>query len=250
MLNPNQPFARGLRTVLALFLLALAGLVVSTILTAAGTRSLFGAIVSGAFAALLGIVLAAILGAGAARRRRISGFVEGDRPVARWTYTPTDAARIRAERWEDERVDWKVQFGCLAALFGIVGVLVGIMGYLSGELDPLVATGVGVAFGAAVGGVVAAANHAGARAERGATGPMTVALGVGEFAFDGEYFCERGAEHVVEEMRLEDGATPDLVIETWSHPWYQRTPMEREWHIPVPPEQADAVRRLVESVER
>ena len=256
MLNPNQPFARGLRTVLALLILALAGLAASAILTATGTAALLGVVVSGAFSVFLGVALAAILGAGAVRRRQIGAFLVGDRAMVRWTYTPEQTARIRAERWDDERVDWKVQFGCLTVLFGLVGVLVGVMGYLSGELNPLVAAGVGVAFGATVGGVVAAANHAGVRAERAATGPIDVALGIGEFTFDGEYFCEHGAEHVIESLRLDesarrdDGVTPDLVIETWSHPWYQRTPMEREWHIPVPPERAEAVRRLVEAVDR
>lgn len=256
MLNPNHPFARGLRTVLALLLLALAGLAVSAILMAMGIEALLGLAVSGAFAAFFAIALVAILGAGVVRRRQIEGFLEGDRPMVRWTYTPQETARIRAERWDDERVDWKVQLGCLTGLFGLVGVLVGVMGYFSGELDPLIATGAGIAFGAAVGSVVAVANHAGARADQHATSPIGVALGVGEFTFDGEYFCERGAEHVIETMRLveatrdDDGATPDLIIETWSHPWYQRTPLEREWHIPVPAEQADAVRRLVEAVGR
>ena len=250
MLHLDKPFARARRIVLALFLLALATFVASTILATTGTWSLFGMVVSGAGVALLGIVFVAILAAGIVRRRQIAGFAGSDRPMVGWTYAPEEVARIRAERWEDERADWRLQFGCLTGLFGIVGVLVGIMGYFSGELDPLVATGTGLAFGATVGGVVAAANHAGARAERGATGPMAVALGIGEFTFDGEYFRERGAEHVIEAMRLEDGAMPDLVIETWSHPWYQRTPMEREWHIPVPSEHGDAVRRLVESVGR
>jgi hypothetical protein len=250
MLHSDKPFARARRTVLALFLLALAALVVSTILATTAGWSLFGAVVSGALAAFFGVMLLVILGAGIVRGREIADFVGGDRPMVRWTYTPDEAASIRAERWEEERADWKVQFGCLTGLFGIVGVLVGIMGYFSGELDPLIATGAGLAFGAAVGGVVALANHAGARAERGATGRVSVALGIGEFTFDGEYFRERGAEHVIERMRLEDGAVPDLVIETWSHPWYQRTPLEREWHIPVPSEQVDAVRRLVESAGR
>jgi len=250
MLNPSRPYARALRTVLALFLLALAALLIGAVLAVAAFWSPLAVVVSGAFAALFGVMLVAIVWAGIVRQRQIADFVGGDRPLVRWTYTPDEATSIRAGRWEEERADWKVQFGCLTGLFGIVGVLVGVMGYFSGELDPLVATGVGLAFGAAVGGVVALANHAGANAGRGATGPASVALGIGEFVFDGEYFRERGAEHVIEGMRLEEGAVLDLVIETWSHPWYQRTSLEREWHILVPSEQVDGVRRLVASVER
>ncbi len=250
MINPNRPYARALRTVLALFLLALAALIASAILARAVEGAFAGVVVSGIFAALFGIILLAILGAEGVRRRQVEAFVASDRPLLRWTYTPTQAKRIRAGRWEEERSDWKMQFGCLTGLFGLVGALVGVMGYFSGELDPLVATGAGLAFGAMVGGVVAVANHAGARAERGAGGPMMVALGIGEFAFDGEYFRERGAEHVIETMRLEEDTSPTLVIETWSRPWYQRTPLEQEWHIPVPKEQVDAVRRLVEAVGR
>jgi len=250
MINPSRPYARALRTVLALFLLALAALIATAILARAVGWSLVGVVISGAFAALFGIILLAILGAESVRRRQVEAFVASDRPLVRWTYTPTQAKGIRAERWEEERSDWKVQLGCLTGLFGLVGVLVGLMGYFSGELDPLLAIAAGLAFGAMVGGVVAVANHAGARAERGAGGPMTVALGIGEFTFDGEYFRERGAEHVIETMRLEDDTSPTLVIETWSHPWYQRAPLEQEWHIPVPPKQVDAVRRLVEAVGR
>jgi len=200
-----------------------------------------------AFAVLFGIIVAASLAAGAVRRRQIADFVASDRPMARWTYTPQESARIRAERWDGERGDWRLQFGCLTGLFGLVGVLVGLLGFLSGELNPIVPVAAGVATGAAVGSVVAVADYAGGRAERSLSTPIAVALGVGEFLYDGEYFCERGAEYVIESMHLEDGARPALVIETWSHPWFQRTPREQQWAFPVPPERLDDVRRLVET---
>lgn len=250
MLTPTEPYARGLRAVLALLVLALAGLIAGAMVTMAKPDARLAVLLSGVAAVVLSIVLVVILGARALQRRQLRAFVASKRSRVRWAYTPQEAARIRAARWDEERADWRLQLFCLTGFAGMVGALVGLIGYLSGALDPLVPIGVGLGLGAVVGGAVAAANYAGARAERAASGPMDVVLGIDAFAVDGSYFQERGAEHVIEAIHLEEGGSPRLIIETWSHPWYQRAPLERVWHIPVPPGQIDAVRDFVEAVRR
>ena len=110
---------------------------------------------------VLSIVLVVILGARALQRRQLRAFVASKRSMVRWAYTPQEAARIRAARWDEERADWRLQLFCLTGLAGMVGALVGLIGYLSGALDPLVPIGVGLGLGAVVGGAVAAANMPG-----------------------------------------------------------------------------------------
>jgi ABC-type amino acid transport substrate-binding protein len=174
---------------------------------------------------------------GLLQMRRIRAFMASDRPLIRWTYTTEEWAAFKNERWDDERSDWKVAFGCLAIIFALVGLLVGGMIGLDDDLaaaigGALLGALAGGAIGALIGGTVAWGNHLGARRDLARANPDPVVLGNQELYMNGDYFRGHGTRRYVREAQLEPGPPLTLSI-TVLNPKPRGGP-EETWQVPVP----------------
>jgi hypothetical protein len=74
---------------------------------------------------LVRLVAAVVWAMGQMAIGRIADFLASDRSLLRWTYSEEEWGEMRAASWREAQSEWKVQFGCLTALFGSVGLLVG-----------------------------------------------------------------------------------------------------------------------------
>ncbi|HUX76594.1 MAG TPA: hypothetical protein VMY40_08160, partial [Anaerolineae bacterium] len=104
-------------------------------------------------------------------------------------------------KWEDEKGDWRITWGCLTGLFGLVGLLVGLAlaaretSFSPPILDAiieivpggLIGVALGALVGAAIGLAVAGGNYLALRRMHGRSAPGQVALGATEFYANGEY---------------------------------------------------------------
>ena len=169
---------------------------------------------------------------------RIESF-SGQRPAA----AALDVQReewheMRAASWREAQSDWKVQFGCLTALFGLVGLLVGVglalddlPSYHVGLEDVLeVVAGVvpwtsgGLLAGALLGVVVAGGNYLAARAAVQQRTPGEVALAREEFFVNGQYFSGAlgsPSSRASTSRRTTETGQSVLTIVT-QHPWRTR----------------------------
>lgn len=195
--------------------------------------------ISLAFLAFFGLVWVIILLLDLRKRRLIRRFLRSERVLIHWTYLPTEWKRIKTEMWDEDRNDWRVQWGCLSILLAAAGLLTGVFlglgeGFggilLRGLLGMLAGGGAGLLLG----GLVAGGNTLGGWLAFRDQIPRQVALGRGEvFAID-DYFRANGNTRVIQSASLEPGSPAILVLELLFPP-RPRMPQEETWRIPVPP---------------
>ncbi len=179
--------------------------------------------------------------------RQAKAFLNSDRVLMAWDYTPAEWRQIREETWQEERGDWKVQFGCLAFLLGLAGLLTGLMvGFEEGVAEAItggliggLAGGLG---GVVIGAVVAGGNHLAVKMAYRESAPGQVALAPHEIYAIGGYFKGDGANSFIESAELMRGSPNRLKLEIRTPPRLRESG-EEEWTILVPA-------RLVEDVKR
>lgn len=193
------------------------------------------------FAFLLGVIWLM----GLIQMTRARAFLDSDRPLVRWTYSSAEWQQMKETLWQEERGDWKIQWGCLTFLFALVGLLTGVMiGWEDGFLEVLVSGSIGLILGGLAGTtlgiLVAGGNYLGARQSYSQTQPGQVALGVNEICASGEYFKSDGEISFIQEGKIQRGnpTTLELLIVFPARP---RQPSEEEWRIPVPVKWVDQV---------
>jgi len=177
---------------------------------------------------------------------QIRAFLNSDRPVLRWSYTPEEWRQLKEVTWQEEKSDWQLQLGCLTAIFGLVGLLVGAMiGFEEGLtelfLNGFGGAGIGVMVGIAIGMAVASSNYVASRWSYHRVEPGLVALAPHEIYANDVYFHGDGDSAYIQQATLTQDNPPQLLIELRVPP-KPRAPLDEEWYITVPP-------RLVAAVE-
>jgi len=121
-----HPYQQGLPALVGVVALTFAIVLVSAIMAALGMWESGVVALSSMPLALFGLILLIVWLKGLAQVRQIEAFLASDRPLIRWTYTPAEWQEIKEVKWQEEKGDWKVQWGCLTALFGLAGLLAGL----------------------------------------------------------------------------------------------------------------------------
>jgi hypothetical protein len=253
-----HPYQQGLPALVGLVALTFVIVLVSAIMAALGMWKSGVVVLLSMPLALFGLILLIVWLQGLAQVRQATAFLASDRPLIRWTYTPAEWQEIKEAKWQDEKGDWRVQWGCLTALLGLAGLLAGLFiasDDISSSLFTLeaaieLATGAlgGAAIGALAGGVigalVAGGNYLGARNDYRQRTPGHVALAPKEFYANSGNFANSGYfranGNAITRVELTRGNPTILTIVTYTS--RVRGPREEEWEIVVP-------RRLVDEVE-
>jgi len=247
-----HPYQQGLPALVGLVALTFIVVLVSAIMAALGIWESGVVALSSMPLALFGLILLIVWLNGLAQVRQIEAFLASDRPLIRWTYTPAEWQEIKEVKWQEEKGDWKVQWGCLTILLGLAGLLAGLFiaaDDISSSLFTLeaaieLATGalggaaIGALGGGVIGAVVAGGNYLGARNDYRQPTPGHVALAPKEFYANDGYFKANG--NAITRVELTRGKPTILTIVTYTS--RVRGPREEEWEIVVP-------RRLVSEVE-
>ena len=201
------------------------------------------------FFVIYALILSAIWLAGLIQTRRARAFLASDRPLVRWTYSQVEWVQMKESLWQEEKGDWKIQWGCLTFLFALVGLLTGIMlGWEDGFLEVLVNGFFGLVFGGLAGTtlgiLVAGGNYLGARQSYRQTEPGQVALGVDEIYASDEYFKGDGQISYIQDVKIQRGnpSTLEFLIVFPSRP---RQPSEEGWRIPVPVKWVEQVEKIM-----
>jgi len=149
-------------------------------------------------------------------RRRGAEFLQSDRVLVAWVYTPEEWQQVRQYFYEHMRSD-SPPYGCLPILFGGVGFLVGLMIGMtdSGELVEAAASVlVGTLIGAIVGGVlilpVYLINHFAIERMRRPSPPACVALGRNELFYERVYLDAN--RHPIDAIFLKQRPLPHLKV--------------------------------------
>jgi hypothetical protein len=212
---------------------------------AAPSLSLIGLI----FTLFFGLVTVIILLLGLLQVRRIKSFLSSDRPLIRWTYSSFEEAQLKEQKWQAERHDWQIQWGCLTVLIALAGLLTGVMvGGIDGWLPALGSGLVGLLIGGLVGGVLGALVAGGNRLALAWTqrddAPQSVALGVGEIYANGDYFKADNRFNDLQSARLIPG-NPVILEVHLRMQWRVRMPDEETWQIPVPASRVETVEAIL-----
>lgn len=250
----------------ALFVLGgLAGLGLVTALAFLGLRFLVDeapftilTILSASIGGFFGLLWVTIWLLGLVKIHGARTFLGSDRPLLRWAYTGGEWQALRQAEWQEEKGDWRVQWGCLAALIAAVGLLTGAMlgadeGLLEAVLWGLAGLGLGLAAGGAVGAVVAGGNYVAARRAAQQAEPGIVALAPHEVYAAGDYFRGNGRSSYIWETELlpvdstasllqGEGRMLRLVIHLPQRPWASG---EQEWPVFVPGRLVSAVEQIL-----
>jgi len=245
----NDPYRRGLTAPLWLTLLALLATLAAWGLSAAGLIGSVFPILGVSFFALFGILTLAVWVWGHTQMHRAAAFLASDRPLVRWTYSPSEWERIKETAWTEEGGDWKIQLGCLTVLFAITGLITGILIGADEGVGEAIVGGVlglvgGGVFGAIIGAAVAGGNHLGALRTRKQAQPGEVALGRDEVYALGNYFKGNGKSSYVRRVTLHRDAPTRLHVEI-QLPARVRGPVEEAWMLPVPPQMIEAVEEVL-----
>ncbi len=180
---------------------------------------------------------------------QIRAFLNSDRPVLRWNYTPEEWRQLKEITWQEEKGDWQLQLGCLTAIFGLVGLLVGAMiGFEEGLtelfLNGFGGAGIGVTVGGAIGVAVASSNYVASRWSYHRVEPGPVALAPHEIYANDVYFRGDGDSAYIRQATLTQDNPPQLRLELQLPP-KPRAPRNEEWEITVPPRLMAAVEAIL-----
>lgn len=181
--------------------------------------------------------------------QRARSFLDSERVLVRWTYSTGEWAQLKEALWQEEKGDWKIQFGCLTILFSLVGLLTGVLIGLDEGLTEAVIYGLAGLFlggllGAGLGTIVAGSSYTSARQAYADPEPGVVALGAHEIYFGDAYFRGNGINRYIQEATLEHGPMPMLVLRLVFPP-RPRMPSEEQWNIYVPPKWLDHVEAVI-----
>lgn len=175
---------------------------------------------------------------GAIQNWRAAAFLASERPLIRWTYTPGEWQQFKQQNWQEERADWKVQWGCLTGLLALSGLLAGVLIGLEQGALPALGNGllgalIGGLAGFVIGALVAGGNYWGAWQAYRDMDPGQVALGVGEIYANGAYFKAARGKRFIRKAQIRPGRPAVLEFELVFPP-RPRMPLEEQWLIPVP----------------
>lgn len=170
--------------------------------------------------------------------RRARAFLESSRPLVRWTYSAAEWQQLKEVVWQEERSDWKVQWGCLALLLALTGLLTGILiGLEEGLAEVIVNGGVGFLLGglagSVIGALVAGGNYLGARQAYLHPEPGQVALAQDEIYAHPDYFKGNGRSSYIQSAKIQPGNPATLELELVFPP-RPRMPSQEQWIIPLP----------------
>lgn len=194
--------------------------------------------IGGACFVLLALALIVIWILGARQVERARAFLASGRPLVRWTYSAGEWRQFKEARWAEEKGDWKIQWGCLALLFGMAGLLTGALSGLDvGGLAVVSSGAVGLLLGGLVGAVigvwVAGGNYLSARRAFRRAAPGMVALGVNEAYVLDDYFCGDGENSYIRAAVVRPGRPVTLELQLVQPP-RPRMPREEAWVVPLP----------------
>jgi len=208
----------------------------------------------------IGVVVVAVFGLmwlsiwllGWLQVRRSAAFLASERPLLRWTYSSAEWQQFKEVIWQEEKDDWKVQWGCLAFLLALAGLLTGVMigldeGGLEAVINGLIGGLLGGLVGALIGALVAGGNYWGAWQARHQTQPGQVALGVGEIYANGAYFRADGVKYFVQSADLQRDNPSTLQFQLIFPP-RPRMPLDEQWLLPVPARVVDDVEEILSQV--
>ncbi len=234
----RNPHERAIVTVAGLAGLSLLVVLAAWGLSTAGLVAQALVWIGVVFFALLTLTLIAVWMLGARQAGRARAFLEGERPLVRWTYTAGEWRQLKETLWAEEKGDWKLQWGCLALLLGAAGLLTGVMiGLDEGGLAVVASGAVGLALGglagAVIGGFVAGGNYFGARRAYRRAEPGMVALGVDEVYASDDYFRGDGDDSYIRAAVVRPGRPATLELQLIQPP-RPRMPREETWVIPLP----------------
>jgi hypothetical protein len=247
-MNPpiRNPHGRGLLPLGGLAGLALLITLAAYALGQLGLANPAFAIIGFCFLAFFGLLWLGVWLAGAIQARRARAFLASDRPLLRWSYSAGEWQQLKETLWQEEKGDWKIQWGCLALLLALAGLLTGLMigldeGGLAIALDGVFGLILGGLAGAVIGALVAGGNWLGARQAYRRAEPGMVALAPNEIFASDDYFRGDGVNGYILEAALRPGRPATLEFQLVVPP-RPRMPREEQWIIPVP-------NHLVEKVE-
>lgn len=186
---------------------------------------------------------------GVRQMRRAKAFLESERVLVRWTYTLAEWQQLKEPLWQEEKDDWKVQFGCLTFLLALTGLLTGIMlgwedGVLAVVTHGLGGLILGGLIGAVCGTLVAGSNYWSTRQMYKNPEPGLVALGIHEVYASNDYFKGDGVNSFIREVKFYPGSPARLELQLVVPP-RPRMPAEEQWIIPVPSRWATQVDEIL-----
>jgi hypothetical protein len=187
------------------------------------------------FFTLLWIIIWAL---GRYQMYQAKAFLASNRPLVRWVYSAQEWQDLKERIWQDEKQDWKLQWGCLTVLLGLAGSITGgLLGIEDGLFQIMLRTLLGFFWGALGGGLigalVAGGNYWGARTEYLNPEPGEVALGRQEIFANGNYFKGNGKNKYIQQGKILDGNPMILEFLLVFPPRPRREP-EEIWTIPIP----------------
>ncbi|ABQ88916.1 zinc ribbon domain-containing protein [Roseiflexus sp. RS-1] len=149
-------------------------------------------------------------------RRRGAEFLQSDRVLVAWVYTPEEWQQVRQYFYERVRSD-SPPYGCLPILFGGIGFLVGVMAGMTDSRDLVeaaVSVLVGTLTGAIAGGVlilpVYLINWFSIERMRRPSPPACVALGRNELFYERVYLD--ADRHPIDAIFLKQRPLPHLKV--------------------------------------
>jgi hypothetical protein len=181
--------------------------------------------------------------------RRIKFFLTSDRPLVRWTYSSAEWEQIKDTLWQEERSDWKIQLGCMAALLSLAGLLTGLLlgaedGFIQALGSGIIGLLVGSLAGGAIGAVVAGSNYWSSRQAHSWSEPGQIALGLNEIYANDNYFRGNGNSSYIQEVKIHPGNPTTLEIQLVFPP-RPRMPSEEQWLILVPSQWVERVEEIL-----
>lgn len=183
---------------------------------------------------------------------QIRAFLASNRPLLRWSYTLDEWRELREAAWQEQQGDWRIQLGCLTAIFGLVGLLVSAMVGFDEGLEEAILYGLaggagGLLFGGLLGGAVAGGNRVAARAAYRQTEPGLVALAPHEIYANDQYFRGNGQTTYLKRasfLPAEPDIPPRLLLELKVPP-KPRSSSDEVWEVMVPSRLVQAVEAIV-----